>query len=119
MSYVFKYTEANGFKQVYVSRRDHNQMFKNRKIKWHEKYEYFLNQEIGQFVMINLTNTPAKLLSTALYPVALILNGVVNYKELNREICRMWNQKETGSFYGDASYSRQDGWDDIMAIIKK
>lgn len=118
MSYVFKYTEANGFKQVNVSKRDHNQVFKNRRIKWYEKYEYFLNEETDQFVMINLTNLPAKLLSTALYPVALILNGVVNYKELNREIYNMWNQKETGSFSGDASYRRNDGWDEIMAIIK-
>lgn len=119
MGYEFKYTEDNGFQKVHISKKDHNDMFEYRQIKWCDKYEYYLNEDTGQFVMIKLTSFPAKILATVAYPLLILLHGIVNYKEVNTEIYRMWNQKKTGSFSGDDSHKSQQGWNELMSIVKK
>ncbi|GLT20434.1 hypothetical protein GCM10007938_42190 [Vibrio zhanjiangensis] len=119
MSYQFKYTEENGYQQVKVSKKDHNATFKYRQIKWSQRYEYYLNEERGHFVMIRLTSLPAKLVSILCYPVIVLLHGLVNYKEINQEISDQWYEKVRGRFVADDCYRNQKGWDELMGIVKK
>lgn len=119
MGYEFQYTKENGYQQVQVSKKDHNAMFEYRQIKWYQKYEYFLNEERGHFVMICLTSLPAKLVNILGYPVMVLLHGLANYKEINQEISDQWHEKERGHFSGDDSYRRQEGWDELMSVVKK
>jgi len=119
MSYEFQYTKENGYQQVQVSKKDHNAMFEYRQIKWYQKYEYYLNEERGHFVMICLTSVSAKLVNILGYPVMVLLHGLANYKDINQYLSDMWNEKERGKFSGDDSYRRQEGWDELMSIVKK
>lgn len=102
-----------------MSKKAHNSMFEYRQIRWCDKYEYYLNEERGHFVMIRLTNLFARVLLTTYYPVIVLLEGIVNYKQVNKEIGDMWYQRERGRFSGDDSYRSQDGWDELMSIVKK
>ncbi|ELX7527357.1 hypothetical protein SKP09_004490 [Vibrio parahaemolyticus] len=119
MGYEFKYTEDNGYRKVSISKKDHNDMFQYRQIKWYYKYEYYLNEELGHFVMIRLTSAPAKLINVLGYPVMILLHGLANYKEINQYLSDMWNEKERGKFSGDDSHKNQKGWDELMSIVKK
>ncbi len=118
MSYLFPYTEENGYKQVYISKKDHNDMFEFRQIKIAAKYEYYLNEDKGHFIMIKLVNLPSRVLVSLAYPVIVLLHGLANYKEINKELGDMWYPKERGTFSCDDSYQRQEGWDEVMSIIK-
>ncbi|EJB8454890.1 hypothetical protein MW332_004738 [Vibrio parahaemolyticus] len=119
MPYTFRYTEENGYKQVFMSKKDHNSLFEYRQVKWNYKYEYLLNEETGHFVMLRLASLPAKLLVTISYPLIVILHGLVNYKEVNREIQMIWSQKKNGSFSADDWYRHQVFWDELMRAVRK
>lgn len=117
MSYKFKYTKDSGYQQVQMSKKDHNTIFKNRQIRWHQKYEYFLNEERGHFVMICLTSLTCKLVSILGYPVMVLLHGLANYKEINQYIIDQWHEKEKGKFISDNAYRNQDGWNELMRVV--
>ena len=119
MGYEFQYTKENGYQQVKVFKKDHNAMYQYRQIKWFDKYEYYLNEERGHFVMIRFMALPAVLLNTLAYPLLVLMNGLVNYKDINRSMRQIWNPKKLGSFSCDDAYSRQEGWDELMSIVKK
>lgn len=52
----------NGYKQIYLTKKQHNSIFCHRKIRWNDKYEYYINNDnviihryvnvIGIFVMV-------------------------------------------------------------------
>lgn len=118
MSYVFKYTEANGYRKVFISKSDHNRIFKYRQIKWHHKYEYFLNDNNDHFVMIRLTSFLGKILDTSIYPITVLIHGITRIKEVNREIYEIWNEKKTGTFSCDDANKNYKNWNELISAIK-
>jgi hypothetical protein len=99
--YKFQYTKQNGYDKVYLSRKYHKRLFPNRTITWTDRYDYFLKPN-EEFVMCRSTSYIAKILNIIFYPLAVLAHGIVNYKEINRDIARDWNSLDKGSFVLDS-----------------
>lgn len=99
--YTFEYTKENGYREATLSGKLQNKLFKYRKSSYKTKYVYFVNEDIGVIEMCAFCPVYLKIIGTLLYPVWLLLYGVSNYKEINKEISDVWNEKERGKFSGD------------------
>ena len=99
--YEFKYTKENGYREATMPNKSQDKLFKYRKSSWRKRYVYFVNEDIGVIEMCAFCPVYLKIIGTLLYPVWLLLYGVSNYKEINKEILDVWNEKERGKFSGD------------------
>lgn len=99
--YEFKYTKENGYREATLSNKLQNKLFKYRKSSCKTKYVYFVNEGIGVIEMCSFCPLYLKILGTVLYPVWLLMYGIGNYKEINKEISDVWNEKQLGKFSGD------------------
>lgn len=99
--YKFEYTKENGYREATLSSQLQDKLFKYRKSSWRKRYVYFVNEGIGVIEMCVFCPVYLKIIGTLLYPVWLLLYGVSNYKEINKEISDVWNERERGKFSGD------------------
>lgn len=98
MGYRYENPEDRGYKKIKMKRKEVNKLFKiNPKI--FGKYEVYENEEFYYIeVFIPLCN---KIMVVILYPLFLLFFGVRRFKELNKEIYYMFNEKENGKFFSD------------------
>lgn len=104
-----------GHKQFNLTRKQHNELFPNRKLRWSDRYEYYYNER--HVIMHNFTNIRAKTLMTILFPFMLLIHGVVNYKEIIGEYKELYNEKKYGSFVSDHASKGTEKYKEIMKII--
>jgi hypothetical protein len=114
--YVYEDPIKLGYIQFKLTKKQHNSLFKYRQIKWTDKYEYYYNEH--EIIIHKFYNWKAVLLQTIFFPVEILMNGIVNAKEIYKEILELYNQKESGSFSGDDVSSGTDKYNEIMDIIK-
>lgn len=107
---------GQGYTKFKLTKKQHNKIFKNRKIKWNSKIEYYYND--NQIIIHRFTNRKAILLTTILLPVFVLLHGITNIKEIWKELLELYNQKETGSFVSDHIWKKESRYEQIMDIIK-
>ena len=116
----YKYTYEDplkrGHKQFKLTKKQHNELFPRRKIRWTDKYEYYYNEY--HVILHRFTNIQTKILLTILFPVMLIAHGIVNFKELIREYKRLYKEKKYGSFVSDHISKGTSKYDEIMRIIE-
>lgn len=113
----YKYVDPveNGYKQFKLTKKQHNELFKYRKITWADKYDYYDN---GNHILIHkFINWKGVLYCTLTVPVAVLLNGVVNFKEILKELKELYNQKESGSFSSDIVQG--DRYEKLMKMINE
>lgn len=102
MTYVYKYQppEDSGYTKVNIPKSLHNSIFKYRQRTLFKslfvKYEYYYNH--WNIKVQVLPTFFAKVVATLSVPILLVLHGLSNYKDVFREVCRIWNPKKTGSF---------------------
>lgn len=99
--YKFEYTKENGYREATLPSKLQGKLFKYRKSSWRKRYVYLVNEDIGVIEMCAFCPVYLKIIGTLLYPVWLLLYGISNYKEINKEISDVWNEKERGKFSGD------------------
>jgi hypothetical protein len=105
-----------GYTRFKLTKKQHNEIFKNRKLKWNGRCEYYYNDK--QIIIHTFTNWKAILLTTILLPMFILLNGIANIKEIWEELLELYNQKETGSFISDFVSKTDPKYNQIMDIIK-
>ena len=103
-----------GYKELRLTKEQHNELFPYRKIAWSYRYEYYYNDDY--IIMHRFINWKGVLFATLTFPVVVLLNGIANVKELWKELTDLYNQKETGSF--DSDSVRGDRYEKIMKLIK-
>jgi hypothetical protein len=113
----YKYVNPidKGYIRFKLTKKQHNEIFKNRKLKWNGKSEYYYNE--NQIIIHTFTNWKAILLTTILFPIFILLHGITNIKEIWKELLELYNQKETGSFVSDFVPKNSNTYDQIMNII--
>jgi hypothetical protein len=116
-NYIYKNPLENGYKQFKLTRKQHNELLKRRKFRWTDKYEYFYNN--NNILIHEFTNFPTKILMTFIFPIILLLEGIVNIKEITGEYKGLYNQKKYGSFCSDSIPSNTDIYKNIINIINK
>ena len=118
--YEFKYTKDNGYREATLSNKLQDKLFKYRKSSYKTKYVYFVNEDIGVIQMCAFCPMYLKIIGTLLYPIWLLLYGVGNYKEVNKEISDVWNEKERGKFSGDTIWKREGSnlYEELLVNLK-
>jgi hypothetical protein len=114
--YVYKNPVDNGYKKFKLSKKQHNQLFKHRQIRWIDRYEYYYNDK---HVLLHKFYSPlVVILNTLLFPVTVLLNGIVHFKECWKDLKSTYHQKKSGSFVSDNIWCSSETYDKIMDIIK-
>jgi hypothetical protein len=116
-SYQYTNPIDKGYTKFKLTKKQHNEIFKNRQIKWMGKCEYYYNE--NQIIIHSFTNWKAILLSTILFPVFVLIHGLGNVKEVWGELKSLYNQKESGSFVSEHIWKTENRFNQIMDIIKK
>jgi len=114
-NYIYNNPLDQGYKQFYLTKKQHNKLFKHRKIKWHDKYEYYYNDNC--ILLHKFYNLKAIVLSTILLPIIVLIEGLANIKETMYDYKRLFNQKKIGSFSGDNIWSNTDMYNEVMKVI--
>jgi hypothetical protein len=121
VKYLSKYQYTNpidkGYTKFILTKKQHNEIFKNRQMKWMGKCEYYYNE--NQIIIHSFTNWKAILLSTILFPVFVLLHGIANINEVWKELLSLYNQKEKGSFVSEHIWKTENRYEQIMNIINK
>lgn len=118
MTYQYKDPLTQGYRRVRLSKAQHNNLFPNRKIKWTDKYEYYLSEDM--FLLHKYLSLPAVVLNILLFPISLLCFGLSNFKDVLREHKEILSQKKYGKFSGDACYkSDEDYFNNIVAQVKE
>lgn len=116
MAYKYKNPIDRGFKKVKFTKKQHNELFPRRKIRFGEKYEYYLSDrwlELYCFYGI-----PIIILNTLLFPILILLHGLTNIKEVFKDVISLYNQKDKGSFTSDSIPSSSDLYKRALKILK-
>jgi len=116
-NYIYKNPLDQGHKQFYLTKKQHNKLFKNRQIKWYDKYEYYYNDNC--ILLHKFYNLKAIILSTILLPIIVLMEGLINIKETMYDYKSLCNQKRSGSFSGDDICKGTDMYNEVMKAIKE
>lgn len=114
--YVYKNPLDNGYIKFKITKKQHNKLFKYRRLKWFNRYEYYYSKE--EIIIHNFKNLPFRIMFTIGFPLFILLNGLVNFKESFNELNMMWNQKKYGRFSSDSISSKSDLYKEIINVIK-
>lgn len=104
MTYKHVKLTDRGYKQFKLPRKVHKEIFIHRPLNWHTSYKYYIKDDV--IILHKFTSLLGVIVNTLLYPVTLILGGLNNLTEINREYYSMYNQEKTGSFGADACYRK-------------
>lgn len=114
----FKYRDPveKGYIKFKLTKMQHNEIFKNRKITWADKYEYYYNEK--SIILHRLTNYKAVLLCTLMFPIIILFDGLSNVKEACVDLLELYKQKKSGSFVIEHVYKHEKRYALVMEVIK-
>jgi hypothetical protein len=116
--YKYKYTDPidSGFTKFKLTKKQHNEIFPKRKIKWTNKYEYYYNERT--IILHEFINWKTVLLVTILFPVIILLEGLMNIKESWKDFVKLYKQKESGSFVSEHVRRDAEKYQQVMDVVK-
>lgn len=103
-SYEYKDPADFGMKKVSLSRKSHNEIFPKRKVKWAQRYEYYIDD--NKVTMQRLTNFWGKLYVVGVAPLGIILYGAITYF---KEASDAFNEKKKGAFVQETIFKGRNG----------
>lgn len=119
MIYTYEDPLTKGYSRFKLSRKQHNQLFKYRQLKWYSflttKYEYYISPDdirINRFVAL-----PNIIFATILFPFMILIHGISNIKEILNEYKRAYNQKKYGSFINEHIWKTHKDYNTITTWI--
>lgn len=115
--YVYQSPIDKGYKQFKLTKKEHNKLFKRRKKKWCDRYEYYYNDRA--IILRRFCNLQGIIFEIILFPVHLLLHGLFNFKEIIREYRGLFNQKKYGSFSSDYVHKGSNTYREVMRIVNK
>lgn len=115
--YKYKSPVESGYTKFKLTKKQHNGIFKNRQIRWFDKYEYYYNDKA--VILHKFSNWKVVLLSTVLFPILVLLGGILNIRDIWKELVGLYNQKEVGSFISEMTWRESKHYQQMIEIIKK
>ena len=65
--YIYKNPLDEGYKKFKLTKKQHNQLFKHKQIKWLDKYEYYINED--GVILHRFYNWKVIILNTIFFPI--------------------------------------------------
>ena len=113
--YIYRNPLDQGYKQFKLTKKQHNKIFEHRQIKWHNKYEYYYNDR--KILLYKFYNWKVIIFSTIIFPIFILIGGLINFKEIIDDYKRLYNQKKYGSFSSDSVENDSNIYNEVMKII--
>ena len=112
----YKYTSPldDGYKQIFLTKNQHNRLFLYRKMRWCDRYEYYINDE--KLIVHRFVNVFGIIVMTLLFPVSIFNAGFQNAKDVSLELKHMYSQKKYGVFSSDVCYKGSNTYEQIKSI---
>lgn len=114
--YQYKNPLNQGYRKIFFTKKQHNELFSKRQIRWFDKYDYYINE--NHFIMECSYNTLFIILATLALPFVCLLS-LINTKEILKDYTRLYKQKEKGNFSADDVYSSSELFSKIKSIAKE
>lgn len=103
-AYQYKDPRDSGMKKVKLFRKAHNEIFPKRKVKWAQRYEYYIDD--NKVTMLRLTNFFGKAYVVGAAPLGIILYGAITYF---KEASDVFNEKKKGAFVQETIFKGRNG----------
>lgn len=113
--YQYKNPLDHGYRKIFFTKKQHNELFSKRRIRWFDKYDYYINRD--HFIMECSYNTLFIIFATIALPFVCLLS-LINIKEILKEYTRLYKQKEKGNFSMDDVYVSSELFSKIKSIAK-
>ena len=95
MSYKYEDPKENGYRQVYITRKQHNKTFKYRQLKWYQRAEYYLSNDDTKCAILHTYTNIIGIVSTIIYfPLCVLINGFGEIKEILKDYKKLFNQRK-------------------------
>ena len=120
-SYVrpeYKYEDptTKGMTRVFLTQKQHNELFPHRPRSWKLRYDYFLDE--NRFEMHRMVSVVGQIIVTVLFPLSLLMEGFGNFKEIVQDHKKAIWQRTYGNFNKDVVFNN-DRQQDLFAEICK
>lgn len=115
---MYKYESPldKGYKRFYLTTKEHNNFFPNRRKTWVNKFEYYIsgsNIELHKFLSFR-----AICFNLIIFPLVVIIEGLGNFKEICRDYRKMLDEKKYGYFSSDYVSSKAGIYIKIKDALK-
>lgn len=110
--YEYKDRIKDGYISFKLSKKQHNQLFQYRKIRWMDKFEYYYNDK--WVILDRYYNIYYLFVICLLVPIAVVYQG---YPETFDQLKRSFKQKKYGSFVSDSISKKSEKYTEVLKII--
>lgn len=97
--YEYKCPTEKGYTKINIAKKQHNEYFLRRQIKWHDKYEYYINDHC--ILLCRFNNWKLIVVMTLFLPFLILIEGLGNIKETWEDYTGLFKQREKGKFSSD------------------
>jgi hypothetical protein len=118
MTYEYKNLIEDGYVRIYLTKKEHNIIFKNFRLKFFESAEYYHSDINGTIIIQKYISNLATLIEVILFPISLLFFGISNFKEIVKELKKLIYKKKYGSFQQETVYKRNPEYSKILLKIK-
>lgn len=114
-TYVYVDPLSNGYKRFFLAKKQHNELFKYDQLHWFTRYEYYISDD--RIIVNRFTHPVAIAINLILFPLSLLLHGMVNFKESWTDHKKLLNEKKHGSFLSEIVWARTNTYKKIAEIV--
>lgn len=100
MKYTYKSPLEQGYIKIKLSKEEHERIFESRDIAF--KYAYYESKY--DFMYETYIKWWLKIIIVILYPIRLLIDGIKEFHEINKDISNLFHEKERGHFYSEHQF---------------
>ena len=115
MEYKYTAPEKIGMRKVKLSKKDHNELFKRRKRRIFDHYDYYVGEDT--FLMERTLSWFSIIIYTLILPFV-CLASLIECKNTFNDWKSLFKQKEKGKHISNIIYSNSDLFGEILDRIK-
>lgn len=100
MKYIYKNPLEQGYIKIKLSKEEHERIFGSRDIAF--RYEYYESKY--DFMYEGYIKLWLKIIIVILYPIRLLIDGLQEFREINKDISNLFHERERGRFYSEHEF---------------
>lgn len=119
MTYEYENLTLNGYIKFNIPKKEHNKIFKDFKLTFFEKAEYYYSKNHEVIVIQLYFNKFAIFLEVVLFPFSLLCFGLFNFKEMFNALKKNIYQKKYGYFIQNSLFKQSEEYSKILTLFNK
>jgi hypothetical protein len=106
-----------GYERFTLTAEQHRKIFPMREKRWCYSYHYYMSDDA--MLLIQLINLPCKIVMLLAFPFLLLWNGLLNIREMWKDLCDMFFQYQRKSYISDYIGRGSDTFAKLEAVLKR